>query len=244
MKNRVKKVLMLTGILCVIGITLCACQGTKEVPNEDQQQDGSSETNSEDDAADDTLNQEPDTENADKMNNGSPEDDAADDTLNQEPDTENADKMNNGSPEDDAADDTLNQEPDIENAGKTNNGSQSEANGGEINTADPNLEGTIKEIQEKQLTVVESITEESENGGDIMVGPGSGDDSEFNKVTVTYDDNTVFVIKNIYDGGARSETENGTSSDLATGQMVEIWGTSAADGLQATQICIVKVVSD
>ena len=218
MKNRVKKVLMLTGILCVIGITLCACQGTKEVPNEDQQQDGSSETNSEDDAADDTLNQEPDTENADKMNNGSPEDDAADDTLNQE--------------------------PDIENAGKTNNGSQSEANGGEINTADPNLEGTIKEIQEKQLTVVESITEESENGGDIMVGPGSGDDSEFNKVTVTYNDNTVFVIKNIYDGGARFETENGTSSDLTTGQMVEIWGTSAADGMQATQICIVKVVSD
>lgn len=28
-----------------------------------------------------------------------------------------------------------------------------------------------------------------------MVGPGNGDDSQFNKVTVTYDDNTVFVIK-------------------------------------------------
>ena len=54
----------------------------------------------------------------------------------------------------------------------------------------------------------------------------------------------IFVIKNIYDGGARFETENGTSSDLTTGQMVEIWGTSAADGMQATQICIVKVVSD
>ncbi|MDE6906669.1 MAG: hypothetical protein K2P21_00660, partial [Lachnospiraceae bacterium] len=137
----------------------------------------------------------------------------------------------------------LNQESNTENADKTN-GSQSEAKGGEINTAAPNLEGTIKDIQEKQLSVVESITEESENGGDIMVGPGSGDDSEFSKVTVTYDDNTVFVIKNIYDGGARSETENGTSSDLTTGQMVEIWGTSVADGLQATQICIVKVVSD
>ena len=210
MKNRVKKVLMLTGILCVMGITLCACQGTKEVsdenqnqeeiggtdskekyiPNEDQEQEDPSETNSEDDA-DDTLNQESNTENTDETN-----------------------------------------------------GSQSEAKGGEINTAAPNLEGTIKDIQEKQLTVVESITEESENGGDIMVGPGSGDDSEFSKVTVTYDDNTVFVIKNIYDGGARSETENGISSDLTTGQMVEIWGTSAADGLQATQICIVKVVLD
>lgn len=211
MKNRVKKVLMLTGILCVMGITLCACQGTKEVSDENQNQEEIGRTDSK---VKDILNEDQEQEDPSETNS---EDDAADDTLNQESNTENTDKTN---------------------------GSQSEAKGGEINTAAPNLEGTIKEIQEKQLTVVESIIEESENGGDIMVGPGSGDDSEFSKVTVTYDDNTVFVIKNIYDGGARSETENGTSSDLTTGQMVEIWGTSAADGLQATQICIVKVVSD
>ena len=211
MKNRVKKVLILTGILCVMGITLCACQGTKEVSDENQNQEEIGGTDSKEK---DIPNEDQEQENPSETNS---EDDAADNTLNQESNTENADKTN---------------------------GSQSEAKGGEINTAAPNLEGSIKDIQEKQLTVVESITEESENGGDIMVGPGSGDDSEFNKVTVTYDDNTVFVIKNIYDGGARSETENGTSSDLATGQMVEIWGTSAADGLQATQICIVKVVSD
>ena len=211
MKNRVKKVLMLTGILCVMGITLCACQGTKEVSDENQNQEEIGGTDSKEK---DIPNEDQEQEDPSETNS---EDDAADDTLNQESNTENTDETN---------------------------GSQSEAKGGEINTAAPNLEGTIKEIQEKQLTVVESITEESENGGDIMVGPGSGDDSEFSKVTVTYDDNTVFVIKNIYDGGARSETENGTSSDLTTGQMVEIWGTSAADGLQATQICIVKVVSD
>ena len=211
MKNRVKKVLILTGILCVMGITLCACQGTKEVSDENQNQEEIGGTDSKEK---DIPNEDQEQEDPSETNS---EDDAADNTLNQESNTENADKTN---------------------------GSQSEAKGGEINTAAPNLEGTIKDIQEKQLTVVESITEESENGGDIMVGPGSGDDSEFNKVTVTYDDNTVFVIKNIYDGGARSETENGTSSDLTTGQMVEIWGTSAADGLQATQICIVKVVSD
>ena len=211
MKNRVKKVLMLTGILCVMGITLCACQGTKEVSDENQNQEEIGGTDSKEK---DIPNEDQEQEDPSETNS---EDDAADDTLNQESNTENTDETN---------------------------GSQSEAKGGEINTAAPNLEGTIKDIQEKQLTVVESITEESENGGDIMVGPGSGDDSEFNKVTVTYDDNTVFVIKNIYNGGARSETENGTSSDLSTGQMVEIWGTSAADGLQATQICIVKVVSD
>lgn len=211
MKNRVKKVLMLTGILCVMGITLCACQGTKEVSDENQNQEEIGGTDSKEK---DIPNEDQEQENPSETNS---EDDAADDTLNQESNTENTDETN---------------------------GSQSEAKGGEINTAAPNLEGTIKDIQEKQLSVVESITEESENGGDIMVGPGSGDDSEFSKVTVTYDDNTVFVIKNIYDGGARSETENGTSSDLTTGQMVEIWGTSVADGLQATQICIVKVVSD
>ena len=30
---------MLTGILCVMGITLCACQGTKEVSDENQNQE-------------------------------------------------------------------------------------------------------------------------------------------------------------------------------------------------------------
>ena len=208
MKNRVKKVLMLTGILCVMGITLCACQGTKEVSDENQNQEEIGGTDS------------------------------------KEKDIPNEDQEQEDPSETNSEDDTLNQEPDTENAGKTNNGSQSEVNGGEINTADPNLEGHIKDIQGKQLTVVESVIEKSENCGDIMVGPGSGDDSEFNKVTVTYDDNTVFVIEYIYDGGARSETENGTASDLTTGQMVEIWGSSTADGMQATQICIVKVVSD
>ena len=208
MINRVKKVLILTGILCVMGITLCACQGTKEVSDENQNQEEIGGTDS------------------------------------KEKDIPNEDQEQEDPSETNSEDDTLNQEPDTENAGKTNNGSQSEVNGGEINTADPNLEGHIKDIQGKQLTVVESVIEKSENGGDIMVGPGSGDDSEFNKVTVTYDDNTVFVIEYIYDGGARSETENGTASDLTTGQMVEIWGSSTADGMQATQICIVKVVSD
>ena len=210
MINRVKKVLILTGILCVMGITLCACQGTKEVSDENQNQEEIGGTDSKEK---DIPNEDREQEDPSETNS----EDDADDTLNQESNTENTDETN---------------------------GSQSGAKGGEINTSAPNVEGTIKEIQEKQLTVVEYITEECENGGDIMVGPGSGDDSEFSKVTVTYDDNTVFVIKNIYDGGARSETENGTSSDLTTGQMVEIWGTSAADGLQATQICIVKVVLD
>lgn len=192
MENRVIKVLMLTGILCVTGITLCACQGIRQVSDESQNQEEVGKVNSEDNAVDNILNEEPDTENPDKGNPGT----------------------------------------------------QAEANDGEINTAPPDLEGTIKDIQGKELTVVEAITQKDEDSGYVMETPAGDDDSEFNKVRVTYDDNTVFVIKNIYDGGARFETENGTVSDLATGQLVEIWGTSAADELQAAEICIVNVVLD
>ena len=43
--------------------------------------------------------------------------------------------------------------------------------------SNPNLEGSIKELQEGQFTVVEAITEKADNGGDIVVSPGNGDDT-------------------------------------------------------------------
>ena len=103
------------------------------------------------------------------------------------------------------------------------------------------LEGDIKELKDGQLTVVEAITEKSDNGGDIVVAPGSGDDSEFNKIAVTYDENTLFAIETIYDGGARSEMSAATAADLASSQFIQVWGSSSDSGLKATQICIVKV---
>ena len=103
------------------------------------------------------------------------------------------------------------------------------------------LEGDIKELKDGQLTVVEAITEKSANGGEIVVTSGSGDDSEFNKIAVTYDENTLFAIETIYDGGARSEMSAATAADLASGQFIQVWGSSSGSGLKATQICIVKV---
>ena len=75
----------------------------------------------------------------------------------------------------------------------------------------PNLEGDIKELKDGQLTVIEAITARSDNGGDIIVGPGSKDDSEFNKIMVTYNENTLFAIQTIYDGGAISEMSEATA---------------------------------
>ena len=105
-----------------------------------------------------------------------------------------------------------------------------------------NLEGSIKELQEGQFTVVEAITEKADNGGDIVVSPGNGDDSEFNKVTVTYDENTIVVIQTIKNGGASYEISEATIDFLSEGHMVRVWGTLSDNRLKATRICITKVM--
>lgn len=153
-------------------------------------------------------------------------------------------------PEDDTEDDASAPEPEADAEG-TDAGNepespepQSQSTSGtsaEWVDSTPILEGDIKELKDGQLTVVEAITEKSDNGGDIVVSPGSGDDSEFNKIAVTYDENTLFAIQTIYDGGARSEMSAATAADLASGQFIQVWGSSSGSGLKATQICIVKV---
>jgi len=121
-------------------------------------------------------------------------------------------------------------------------GKETGSTSGEWMDSSPDLEGHIKALEDGQLTVIESIQKKAEDGGDIMISPGSGDDSEFNKVAVTYDQNTLFKIKTIYDGGASSELSEATAADMESGQMVEVWGSFSGDSLKAVQICIIKVV--
>ena len=90
--------------------------------------------------------------------------------------------------------------------------------------------------------MIEAMTEKSDNGGDILISPGSGDDSEFNRISVSYDENTLFAIQTIYDGGARSELSAATAVDLASGQFVHVWGSPSGSGMKATRICIIKVM--
>ncbi len=109
----------------------------------------------------------------------------------------------------------------------------------------PDLEGDIKEMQDGQLTVLEAIISKPDDGmGDVMVvaAPGA-EDSDFNKVEVTYDEKTVFTVKTIYNGGARSEMREATASDLEKGRSVEVWGGFSEDRLKADRICIIEVVS-
>ena len=222
MKRKTGKMILLTGVLCILSLAVCACGKKEEASDTQEPQVVQGEPIPEDDTEDDASAPEPeaDAEGADTGNE--PESPEA------SPEPQSGESSSQGT------DSTQKEQPEAQS--QSTSGTSAE-----WVDSTPNLEGDIKELKDGQLTVVEAITEKSDNGGDIVVSPGSGDDSEYNKIAVTYDENTLFAIKTIYDGGARFEMSAATAADLASGQFIQVWGSSSGSGLKATQICIVKV---
>ena len=222
MKKKTGKMILLTGVLCILSLAVCACGKTEEASDTQEPQVVQGEPIPEDDTEDDVSAPEPaaDAEGTDAENE--PESPEA------SPEPQSGESSSQGT------DSTQKEQPEAQS--QSTSGTSAE-----WVDSTPNLEGDIKELKDGQLTVVENIITKSDNGGDIMVGPGSGDDSEFNKIAVTYDENTLFAIQTIYDGGARFEMSEATAADLAAGQHLRVWGSSSGSGLKATQICIVEV---
>ena len=222
MKKKTGKMILLTGVLCILSLAVCACGKTEEASDTQEPQVVQGEPIPEDDTEDDASAPEPEA------------DAEGTDTGNEPESPEASPEPQSGESSSQGTDSTQKEQPEAQS--QSTSGTSAE-----WVDSTPNLEGDIKELKDGQLTVVEAITEKSDNGGDIVVSPGSGDDSEFNKIAVTYDENTLFAIQTIYDGGARSEMSEATAADLASGQFIRVWGSPSGSGLQATQICIVKV---
>ena len=222
MKKKTGKMILLTGVLCILSLAVCACGKTEEASDTQEPQVVQGEPIPEDDTEDDASAPEPEA------------DAEGTDTGNEPESPEASPEPQSGESSSQGTDSTQKEQPEAQS--QSTSGTSAE-----WVDSTPNLEGDIKELKDGQLTVVEAITEKSDNGGDIVVSPGSGDDSEFNKIAVTYDENTLFAIQTIYDGGARSEMSEATAADLASGQFIRVWGSSSGSGLKATQICIVKV---
>ena len=220
MKRKTGKMILLTGVLCILSLAVCACGKTEEASDTQEPQVVQGEPIPEDDTEDDASAPEADAEGTDTGNE--PESPEA------SPEPQSGESSSQGT------DSTQKEQPEAQS--QSTSGTSAE-----WVDSTPNLEGDIKELKDGQLTVVEAITEKSDNGGDIIVVPGSEDDSEFNKIAVTYDENTLFTIQTIYDGGVRSEMSEATAADLASGQFIRVWGSPSGSGLKATQICIVKV---
>ena len=222
MKRKTGKMILLTGVLCILSLAVCACGKTEEASDTQEPQVVQGEPIPEDDTEDDASAPEPEA------------DAEGTDTGNEPESPESSPEPQSGESSSQGTDSTQKEQPEAQS--QSTSGTSAE-----WVDSTPSLEGDIKELKDGQLTVVEAITEKSDNGGDIVVSPGSGDDSEFNKIAVTYDENTLFAIKTIYDGGVRFEMSAATAADLASGQFIQVWGSSSGSGLKATQICIVKV---
>ena len=222
MKKKTGKMILLTGVLCILSLAVCACGKTEEASDTPEPQVVQGEPIPEDDTEDDASAPEPEA------------DAEGTDTGNEPESPEALPEPQSGESSSQGTDSAQKEQPEAQS--QSTSGTSTE-----WVDSTPNLEGDIKELKNGQLTVVEAITEKSDNGGDIIVVPGSGDDSEFNKIAVTYDENTLFAIQTIYDGGARSEMSTATAADLASGQFIKVWGSSSGSGLKATQICIVEV---
>ena len=222
MKKKTGKIILLTGVLCILSLAVCACGKKEEASDTPEPQVVQGEPIPEDDTEDDVSTLEPEADAEETDTGNEPESSEA------SPEPQSGESSSQGT------DSTQKEQPEAQS--QSTSGTSAE-----WVDSTPNLEGDIKELKDGQLTVVEAITEKSDNGGDIVVSPGSGDDSEYNKIAVTYDENTLFAIKTIYDGGARFEMSAATAADLASGQFIQVWGSSSGSGLKATQICIVKV---
>ena len=222
MKKKTGKMILLTGVLCILSLAVCACGKTEEASDTPEPQVVQGEPIPEDDTEDDASAPEPEA------------DAEGTDTGNEPESPEASPEPQSGESSSQGTDSTQKEQPEAQS--QSTSGTSAE-----WVDSTPNLEGDIKELKDGQLTVVEAITEKSDNGGDIIVVPGSEDDSEFNKISVTYDENTLFAIQTIYDGGAGSEMSEATAADLASGHFIRVWGSSSGSGLKATQICIVKV---
>lgn len=112
---------------------------------------------------------------------------------------------------------------------------------GEAPEGEPVLEGSVKELKENGFVVTENKSWK-EGDGEVSVGPGSGDDSEFDKFSVVFDEDTVFSLRTIYDGGERYEDEKAGAEDLSEGLSVNIWGEKTGDTVKAKEVQILKVV--
>ena len=222
MKRKTGKMILLTGVLCILSLAVCACGKTEEASDTPEPQVVQGEPIPEDDTEDDVSAPEPEA------------DAEGTDTGNEPESPEASPEPQSGESSSQGTDSTQKEQPEAQS--QSTSGTSAE-----WVDSTPSLEGDIKELKDGQLTVVEAITEKSANGGEIVVTSGSGDDSEFNKIAVTYDENTLFAIQTIYDGGARSEMSEATAADLASGQFIRVWGSPSGSGLKATQICIVKV---
>ncbi len=153
MKKKTRKMVLLTGVLCILSLAVCACGKTEDAQDAAEPQVVQGEPISEDDTKEEDAAPEPSvktegTEGEDKQESPGTE------TV---PESEGNDNQ--------GTDSTQKEQPEAQSTSGTSE---------QWVDSTPNLEGDAKDLKDGQLTVVEFVTEQADNGGDIIVSPGIG----------------------------------------------------------------------
>ena len=210
MKNRVKKMVILTGMLCAMSLAVYGC-GRENTPGSAGVGTG-------------------------RENNKIPVPTPMEGTD---------DKDGKPKPTDDRDEkpkptDDRDEKPKATSAEKQSGGKGKHLDTSKIKDGEA-LTGEIVKTGEMQFTAREFKTEKAKGGGDVVISPGSGvEDSEYRKISVTYDHATTFFARKIWDGGAKFEDFEASSKDLGKGTRVSVWGSFEGTTLRAHIVMILK----
>ncbi len=230
MKNRVKKMVILTGMLCAMSLAVYGC-GRENTP-------GSAGVGT---GRENNKIPVPTPMEGTDDKDGKPK--PTDDRDEKPKPTDDRDKK--PKPTDDRDEkpkptDDRDEKPKATSAEKQSGGKGKHLDTSKIKDGEA-LTGEIVKTGEMQFTAREFKTEKAKGGGDVVISPGSGvEDSEYRKISVTYDHATTFFARKIWDGGAKFEDFEASSKDLGKGTRVSVWGSFEGTTLRAHIVMILK----
>lgn len=102
----------------------------------------------------------------------------------------------------------------------------------------PSLSGNVLSLSENSFTITPMETTVYDDGSSVGAVPAPGYEDSVPKITVKYTDATVFTVRVISGNGASYTDEEGDSSDLATGVLVDLEGAYEGEEFQADHVII------
>ncbi len=107
---------------------------------------------------------------------------------------------------------------------------------------DADFEGTVYKIETDSFFITPTETTLEENGAIISTSLSPGVEiPDEDLVQVTFDDDTVFILRNIYDGGERHEDSDASFQNIEKEVSVALKGKFQNDVFCADKIRIIKV---
>lgn len=214
MKYKCKKMTVLSLLICLFTMAATGCSSTSAAGDETNEP---TKLEAPEQITDEAEETEPDSDS-----------DAADETeANDDSDAADEAEPENGS---DAADEA-------ESSGKWH------AYDADLAAAvDADFEGSVYEINTDSFFILPLETSLMEDGSLLTVETAPGAEiSDEELVKVIFDNNTVFTMRDIYDGGARYEDSDASFQNIEKDISVSLKGNFQNDIFHANEIRIIKV---